>query len=51
MMHDYGMSGYMHSMTPIMWVFMILIWGFAIFGLVSAIMWLVEHERHNKSHQ
>lgn len=35
MMDGWGM------MSPVMWIFMLLLWGFAILGVVCAIRWLV----------
>lgn len=40
MMHDGGMMDGLGMMGPVMWLFMILLWGFAIFGLISAVRWL-----------
>ena len=50
MMQGHEMIVYMNMMSPQMWFFMILIWGFAIFGLVCVIRWLVRHARHNNDH-
>jgi putative membrane protein len=41
MMHGNGMMEGMPMMGPLMWVFMLLLWGFAIFGLICAIRWFL----------
>jgi len=41
MMNGYGMTGIF------MWIFMILIWGFAVYGLVCAVRGVLTHSRHN----
>jgi len=41
MMHDCGMMGCGGVMGAGMWIFMLLLWGFAIFGLICAIRCLV----------
>jgi len=35
-MYGWGM------MVPVMWIFMLLLWGFAILGLICAVRWLVK---------
>lgn len=40
MMHGEGMMGGWGMMNPVMWLFMLLLWGFAIFGLICAVRWL-----------
>lgn len=35
MMYGNGM------MNPVMWIFMVLFWGLAIFGLICVVRWLV----------
>jgi len=42
MMHEYGMMG-----TP-MWIYMPLLWGFAILGLVCLVRWLISHTGHHE---
>lgn len=49
MMHEYGME-HMNMMGPLMWIFMILLLGFAIFGLVCMIRWIYGHMRDKGSH-
>jgi putative membrane protein len=41
MMHGGGMMDGWGMMGPVMWIFMLLLWGFAIFGLICAVRWLV----------
>ena len=43
MMHGYGMMGDWSMMGAQMWISMILLWGFAIFGLICLIRWIVLH--------
>ncbi len=50
-MHGYGMLEHMNMMGPQMWFFMILLWGFAIFGLACAIRWIYVHTQHDRSRQ
>jgi len=38
----------MPTMGPMMWVFMLLIWGFVILGLVLAIRWVVMRGKNDK---
>jgi len=38
----------MPAMGPMMWVFMLLIWGFVILGLVLVIRWVVMRGKHDK---
>jgi len=40
MMHGGGMMDGWGMMGPAMWIFMLLLWGFAIFGLICAVHWL-----------
>lgn len=49
MMHEYGME-HMNMMGPQMWFFMILLWGFAFFGLVCMIKWVYKQVRVKSSH-
>jgi putative membrane protein len=35
------MDGWMPMMSPLGWVFMLLLWGFAILGVVCAIRWVL----------
>jgi hypothetical protein len=37
MMNGYGMMGLTNMPGPFMWIFMLLLWGFAVFGLVCAV--------------
>lgn len=46
MMHGYGMMGNMEMMGPGMWIFMLLLWGAAIFGLVCLVRWTYLHFHH-----
>jgi len=39
----------MPAMGPLMWVFMLLIWGFAILGLVLTIRWIMNRGWGNKT--
>lgn len=41
MMHGGGMMDGWGMMGPVMWIFMLLLWGFAIFGLICSVRWLV----------
>jgi putative membrane protein len=46
-----GRSGIMNGwgmMGPVMWIFLLLLWGFAIFGLFCAVRWLVVRGRDGK---
>ncbi len=45
MMHGYGMMGQMNMMGPLMWIPMLLLWGFAIFGLVCLVRWIIARTR------
>lgn len=45
MMYGQGMMNGMSAMTPMMWLYMILLWGFAIFSLVWAVKWLTSRGR------
>lgn len=45
MMYGSGMMGNFDMMGPLMWLFMLLIWGFAILGLFCAIRWLTAHTK------
>jgi len=38
----------MPTMGPMMWVFMLLIWGFVILGLMLAIRWVVMRGKNDK---
>ncbi|MBE0599360.1 MAG: SHOCT domain-containing protein [Desulfuromonadales bacterium] len=40
-MHGYGMMNGWGTMGPLMWVLMLLFWGFAIFGVICAARWLL----------
>lgn len=44
MMHDGMMNGW-GMMGPLMWVFMLLFWGFAIFGVICAVRYLLGRKR------
>lgn len=41
MIHGGGMMDGWGMMSPVMWIFMLLLWGFAIFGLICAVRRLV----------
>ncbi|MFO7983374.1 MAG: SHOCT domain-containing protein [Desulfuromonadales bacterium] len=45
MMHDGGMMNGWGMMGPLMWLFMILLWGFAMLGVVCAVRWLVSRNK------
>jgi putative membrane protein len=44
-MHGHGMMNGWGMMGPLMWIFMLLLWGFAILGVVCAIRWLFFEKR------
>ena len=46
-MNGYGMIGFANMSGPFMWIFMILLWGFAVYGLVCAVRWVLQHSRHD----
>lgn len=46
-MNGYGMIGFANMSGPFMWIFMVLIWGFAVYGLVCAVRWVFMHSRHD----
>jgi putative membrane protein len=41
MMHSGGVMDGGGMMGPAMWVFMLLLWGFAILGLICVVRWLI----------
>lgn len=41
MMHDHGMMSWWVMMGPVMWIFMLLLWGFAALGVICAIRWFL----------
>lgn len=51
MMHDGGMMGGGGMMNPVMWIFMLLLWGFAIFGLICAVRWLATRGKGEKEQE
>jgi putative membrane protein len=51
MMHGHGMMNGWGMMGPLMWVFMLLLWGFAIFGLICAVRWLVTRGKAGEEHK
>ena len=40
-MYGGGMMNGWGMMNPLMWIFMVLLWGLAIFGLICAVRWLL----------
>jgi len=46
-MHGGMMDGW-GMMSSAMWIFMLLFWGFAIFGLICAVRWLVTRGKSAK---
>ena len=48
MMHGNGMINGWMTMGPLMWIFMILFWGLAIFGLICAVRWMAGHGTSNE---
>jgi putative membrane protein len=48
MMHGGGMMDGWGMMNPLMWIFILLLWGFAILGLVCAVRWLATRGRAGK---
>ena len=48
MMHGGGMMDGWGMMGPGMWIFLILFWGFAIFGVVCAVRWLATRDKSAK---
>ena len=49
-MHGYGMMGHMNMMGPGMWFFMLLLWGFAIFGFACMLKWVYDQMRNKSNH-
>lgn len=47
MMHGHEMMDGWGMMGPLMWLFMLLLWGFAIFGVLCAARWLVGRKGAN----
>jgi|GEM_PF-1910795 len=45
MMYGQGMMNGMVGISSFMWVYMVLLWGFAIFGLIFAIRWIINQGR------
>lgn len=45
MMHGHGMMNGWGMVGPLMWIFMLLFWGFAILGVVCAIRWSLTRGR------
>jgi len=41
MTHGGGMMDGWSMMGPVMWIFMLLLWGFVIFGVICAVRWLI----------
>ncbi|HAD05462.1 MAG: hypothetical protein A2005_01970 [Desulfuromonadales bacterium GWC2_61_20] len=48
MMHGGGMMDGWGMMNPVMWIFMLLFWGFAIFGLICAFRELANRGKSGK---
>lgn len=40
-MYGDGMMNGWGMMNPLIWIFMVLLWGLAIFGLICAVRWLL----------
>lgn len=45
MIQGHGMMNGWGMMGPLMWIFMLLLWGFAILGVICAIRWLFFERR------
>jgi putative membrane protein len=45
MMHGSGMMNGMPVMSPLMWIFVLLLWGFALFGVICAIRMLIHRKK------
>lgn len=50
MMHGHEIMEHMSMMGPHMWFFMILLWGFAIFGIACMLKWVYDQMRDKRSH-
>jgi putative membrane protein len=46
MMYGYGTMYGNGMMSPLMWLFMIILWGFAVVGLICAFRWLFNRSRN-----
>jgi putative membrane protein len=51
MMYANGMMDGWGMMNPVMWIFMLLFWGLAIFGLIFVVRWLVTLGKTRKEKQ
>ena len=48
MMHGNGMMEGMPMMGGVGWIFMILLWGFAIVGFIFTVQWLLSRRKSEK---
>jgi putative membrane protein len=48
MMHDSGMMEGMPMMGGVGWIFMLLLWGFAVVGIICTVQWLLSRGKSEK---
>ncbi len=48
MMHDSGMMEGMPMMGGLGWIFMLLLWGFAVVGIICTVQWLLSRGKSEK---